>query len=47
MQHRWTKFGIKIGDVDEKLPDIGRSVITNVLNTKIIEVKNTIPDQVV
>ena len=41
VQHRWTKFRKKIGDVDKKLPNTSGLVTTTVLNAKISEV---IPD---
>ena len=34
----------KIGDVDKKIPDTSGLVITTVLNTKISEVENKIPN---
>ena len=38
MQHRWTKFGEKISDVENKIPHISGLLTTTICNTKIGEV---------
>ena len=44
IQYRETKFGEKIGDVENKIPGISGLASLAVLNTKIADADNEIPD---